>query len=425
MRCAIVLFTRDLRVHDNPALAAVARESDQVIPLFVLDDRLLAVSERRTRLLASALHDLDHSLKRLGAHLIVRRGDAVAETVRLARESGAQTVFLAEDVSAHARERERRLGEALSVRTFPGVTVVPAGLVAPAERDCYRVFTPYYRAWSASPWRALEKPPDRLELPPGIETDELPAADPSFGETAARASVERWLAGPEAFYVETRDDLAADATSRLSSSLHLGTISPLELVVRSRNPEFVRQLAWRDFFAQLLAANTWSSARDLNPRMRDWVDDPDGLAAWKEGLTGYPVIDAGMRELAATGFMHSRARMVVASFLNKDLNIDWREGAAHFARHLVDGDVASNVGNWQWVAGTGVDTRPGRIFNPTRQGQRYDPNGDYVRRWIPELAAVPGVVVHEPWKLDQRRTNGYSPPFVDHAAAAARYRASR
>ena len=152
---------------------------------------------------------------------------------------------------------------------------------------------------------------------------------------------------------------------------------------------------------------------------------PICLAAWQAGLTGYPVVDAVMRELAATGFMHNRARMVVASFLSKDLNIDWREGAAHFARHLVDGDVASNVGNWQWVAGTGVDTRPGRIFNPTRQGQRYDPNGDYVRRWIPELAAVPGGVVHEPWKLDQRRTNGYPPPFVDHAAAAARYRASR
>jgi deoxyribodipyrimidine photo-lyase len=185
----------------------------------------------------------------------------------------------------------------------------------------------------------------------------------------------------------------------------------------------VRQLAWRDFYAQLLAANPWSAARDLVPRTRDWDDDPDRLAAWKEGLTGYPVVDAGMRELAATGFMHNRARLLVASFLTKDLNLNWRQGAAHFRRLLLDGDVASNAGNWQWVAGTGVDTRPGRIFNPTLQAKRFDPEGEYVRRWIPELSDVPGGAVHEPWKLGGLLTGGYPAPIVDHAAAAARYRA--
>jgi deoxyribodipyrimidine photo-lyase len=205
-----------------------------------------------------------------------------------------------------------------------------------------------------------------------------------------------------------RDDLAADATSKLSIPLHLGLLSPLEVALRSRNTEFVRQLAWRDFFAQLLAANPRSAAEDLRPGRRRWADDADGLAAWKEGRTGVPVVDAGMRELAATGFMHNRARMIVASFLTKDLRIDWREGAAHFQELLLDGDVASNSGNWQWIAGTGADTRPGRIFNPWRQAARFDPAGEYVRRWVPELGSKP-----------------YPRPIVDHDEAARRFREER
>ncbi|MDP9224611.1 MAG: DNA photolyase family protein [Actinomycetota bacterium] len=424
MHSAVVLFTRDLRVHDNPALTRAAREAERVLPLFVLDDELVAASERRARLLVAALHDLDRSLRGLGAGLVVRRGDVVGETLRAAAEGGAQVVFLAEDVSGYALRRERRLREVVEVRTSPGVTAVPPGMVTPPERDCYRVFTPYHRRWAAVPWRALEEPPVRLALPEGIEPGGLPTAGGDGGETAARARLERWLAGSDSSYTRVRDDLGADATSKLSVPLHLGLVSPLEVAMRSGSSEFVRQLAWRDFYAQILAATPWSAVRDLNPRRREWDDDPDGLATWKEGLTGYPIIDAGMRELAATGFMHNRARMIVASFLTKDLNIDWREGAAHFARRLLDGDVASNTGNWQWVAGTGVDSRPGRIFNPTLQGRRYDPSGEYVRRWVPELGSVPGGVVHEPWKLDRLLTNGYPAPIVDHAQAAARYRAA-
>jgi len=310
------------------------------------------------------------------------------------------------------------------VHASPGVTVVPPGAVTPAERDCYRVFTLYHRAWALAPRRAFEEPPARLQLPDGVEPGGLPEATGEGGETGARARLDRWLAGSDSVYADIRDDLAADGTSKLSVPLHLGLVSPLEVATRSGNGEFVRQLAWRDFYAQLLAANPWSALRDLNPRRRGWDDDPDGLAAWKEGLTGYPIVDAGMRELAATGFMHNRARMIVASFLTKDLNIDWREGAAHFALLLLDGDVASNVGNWQWVAGTGVDTRPGRIFNPTLQGLRYDPSGEYVRRWIPELASLAGGAVHEPWEHGPLQTGGYPGPIVDHAQAAARYRAA-
>jgi deoxyribodipyrimidine photo-lyase len=408
VRSAVVLFTRDLRVHDNPALAAAAREAELVVPLFVLEERLLAASERRARLLDAALHDLDRSLRRLGAGLVVRHGDVVAETVKVARKSAADAVFLAEDVSAYARGRERRLAKELEVRSLPGVTVVPPGAVAPAGRDCYRVFTPYARAWVSFPRREPEQPPARLRLPVGVEPGRLPASDPGGGETAARRQLTRWLRGGERRYGDLRDDLAADATSRLSIPLHLGLLSPLEVVTRARDPEFVRQLAWRDFFAQLLAANPGSATHDLHPGRREWRDDPDGLAAWKEGQTGYPIVDAGMRELAATGFMHNRARLVVASFLTKDLGIDWREGAAHFSRLLLDGDLASNTGNWQWVAGTGADTRPGRVFNPLRQAARFDPDGAYVRRWVPEIGS-----------------KAYPSPLVDHDEAAARFRARR
>ena len=310
MRSAVVLFTRDLRVHDNPALAAAAREADRVLPLFVLDDELLAVSERRSQLLLAALHDLDRSLRDVGAGLVVRRGDVVRETVQAAAACGAQAVYLAEDVSAYALAREQRLRDAIEVRVFAGVTVVPPGAVTPAERDCYRVFTPYHRAWAAAPRRALDERPARLTLPDSIEPGGLPAAAGQGGETEARARLERWLAEGDSRYQDVRDDLAADATSRLSIPLHLGLLSPLEVALRSGNGEFVRQLAWRDFYAQLLAANPWSASRDLNPRRREWDDDPDGLAAWKEGLTGYPIVDAGMRELAATGFMHNRGRIL-------------------------------------------------------------------------------------------------------------------
>jgi deoxyribodipyrimidine photo-lyase len=250
----------------------------------------------------------------------------------------------------------------------------------------------------------------------------LPKASGDGGETAARKALTAWLRKGDAGYAEARDDLAGDATSKLSIPLHLGLLSPLEVATRSKSDELVRQLAWRDFYAQLLAAVPASATRDLRPRRREWHDDPEGLAAWQEGQTGYPVVDAGMRELAATGFMHNRARLLVASFLTKDLRIDWRAGAAHFEALLLDGDVASNRGNWQWVAGTGVDTRPGRIFNPTVQGRRFDPDGEYVRRWVPELAGVEGGAVHEPWKLDPKLTRGYPAPIVDHAEAAARYR---
>jgi deoxyribodipyrimidine photo-lyase len=247
----------------------------------------------------------------------------------------------------------------------------------------------------------------------------------------ARRRLESWLRSGLDDYERLRDDLGADASSRLSPYLRFGCLSPLQVLDRVRGREVAdaleRQLCWRDFFHQVLAANPELPRRDYRPRGDRWSRGRRPLEAWKDGRTGYPIVDAGMRQLRREGFMHNRARLITASFLVKDLYLDWRSGLAHFWDLLLDGDVASNAGNWQWVAGTGNDTRPNRVFNPVRQALRYDPQGDYVRRYVPELSGIGGPSVHEPWKLAPavRRRLDYPAPIVDHDEAAARFRARR
>ncbi len=446
MSVAIVLLNRDLRVHDHPALVAAVERAEHVVPLFVFDDGILGrryACPNRVAFLRESLADLAASLERLGAGLVLRRGDPVDEAVRVARNVGAGHLFASADVSGYARERERRLALAcekarIAFELFPGVTVVPPGDVTPLGSDHFRVFTPYWRQWRAAPWRSPLEPPVRLALPPGVEHGRLPRLPelvegqpssrlPAGGETAARERVRAWARSSLAGYGEHHDDLPGDRTSRLSAYLHLGCLSPLELATRLQGREgaepFVRQVCWRDFYHQLLAASPRIVREDYRSMGDRWRTDGDVLERWKQGLTGYPVVDAGMRQLACEGWMHNRARLLVASFLVKDLGIDWRLGAAHFLDLLVDGDVASNTGNWQWVAGTGTDTRPNRVFNPITQALRFDPDGDYVRRYVPELAQVGGRAVHEPWKLGplERASLDYPEPIVDHAEAAAAF----
>ncbi len=450
MRTAVVLFTRDLRVQDHPALATAAREADRVVPLFVVDERILAsgfAAPNRAAFLADALADLDEALRERGGWLVVRRGDVVRETMRLAEEAGADAVHLSADVSARAADRERGLARAclkarIELRLHPGVTVVPAGALTPEAGDHYRVFSPYWRAWSATALRPPFRAPQRVEPPEGIEAGALPGAGalaagrPSpdlmrggLAEGARR--VESWLRSGLEAYPEAADALAADATSRLSAFLHFGCVSPAQLARRAEGRPgagpFVRQLCWRDFHHQVLAARPDLPREEYRPRGDRWRDDDEAVAAWREGRTGYPVVDAAMRQLAREGFMHNRARMIVASFLTRDLGIDWRLGAAHFLDLLVDGDLANNSGNWQWMAGTGNDTRPNRVLNPLRQARRFDPSGDYVRRYLPELGTVEGPAVHEPWRLDAR-TRGrldYPEPIAHPAQAARTARARR
>jgi deoxyribodipyrimidine photo-lyase len=435
VRTAIVLFTCDLRVHDNLALSTAAHEADRIVPLFVFDDAILGPAfarPNRVAFLLDALRDLDTSLSRRGARLVLRSGDVVAETLALARDVGAEAVFVAEDASGYAQRRRRRLehacsGARVALRVTPGVTVAPLLSLETSSGEHYSVFTPFYRAWSRAPRRPVEPAPRRLSMPGGVSRGRLPALNgvvagwpspelPPGGETAGRRKLFGWLRSGVTGYEAGHDDLAAAATSRLSPYLHFGCISPLEVADRAGEvagaAPFVRQLAWRDFFHQLLAARPETTHDDMRPRGDQWSGDSEALEAWKQGKTGYPIVDAGMRQLLREGYMHDRARLITASFLVRDLRVDWRAGARHFFDWLVDGDVANNIGNWQWVAGTGANPRPGRALNPLRQARRFDPDGAYVRRYVSELAAIEGRAVHEPWKLRGHAT-GYPTPIVD------------
>lgn len=439
---SVVLFTRDLRVRDHPALVAAA-ERGAVVALFVADPALASAhrSANRTRYLRQSLADLHGALGRLGVPLVLRRGDAVTEALRVATEAGADAIHLSADAGPVAQRRDQRLraqAGRVAVESHPGVAVVPPGELEPGGGGEFKVFTPYYRRWSTARWRAVAPAPQRVESVPGVSSltldeavPELPGAAPGLpagGETAALAHLKGWAAEYLGHYEARHDDLAGAATSQISAALHFGCLSPLEVASRLGDrpggSAFVRQLCWRDFFLQILAARPDAARADYRDRGDHWREDPESLAAWQQGRTGYPVVDAGMRQLLTEGFMHNRARMVVASFLTKDLGIDWRLGAAHFMANLVDGDVASNQLNWQWVAGTGTDTNPHRIFNPTLQSRRFDPEGGYVRRHVPELAAIAAPEVHEPSALVRQRC-GYPAPLVDHHEAIAEYRARR
>ncbi len=434
MGVAVVLFTRDLRVHDQPALFAAAAAAERVVPLFVEDDGILRTrygrAAGRRAFLEQALADLDGSLRAAGGGLVVRRGDVVAETVRVARDTGADSVYVSADVGAYARGREARLAREIDLRLVNGHFVVAPGDVAPAGGDHYQVFSAYHRAWQQARVGDPLSPPARLRLPDAIDTPPrrapvAPGGPLEGGESAGRSRMARWLDAHLAGYgTGGHDDLAGDVTSRLSPYLHFGCVSARELVAQAAargGDAFVRQLCWRDFYAQLLWANPHTQVEDLRSRGDRWLDDGDAFAAWREGMTGYPLVDAGMRQLHAEGWMHNRARMVVASFLTKHLGIDWRRGAGLFFDLLLDGDVAQNVGNWQWVAGTGVDTRPNRVFNPTAQLRKLDPDGAYVRRYVPELVDVPTRDISEPGLL----APSYPAPIVDHAEAVAAFRARR
>ena len=444
-----MLFTRDLRVRDQAALESAVRECEHVLPAFVLDDSLIRGSSgtpNRLAFLLASLHDLDSSLRARGARLIVARGDVVGEAMRLVHEHDLTAIHMSADVTPYARRRHERLaracaGERVQLRTHPGVTVAAAGAITPAGGDHYRVFTPYWRAWSGLPRRAVAAAPRRIAIAPGAHSSAIPALasltgrPPSAhvqagGETQARAQLERWLARGIPRYAELHDDLASEATSRLSAYLHFGCVSANAVLARAERrggaEGFARQICWRDFHHQVLAARPDLPSSDYRSRGDRWRQDAGAADAWREGLTGYPIVDAGMRQLASEGFMHNRARLIVSSFLTKTLLLDWRLGAAHFARLLVDADVANNVGNWQWVAGTGNDTRPNRLLNPIRQAHRFDPVGEYVRRHVPELSAVDGAGVHEPWRLGPSRgALRYPQRIVDHEAAAAEFRSGR
>jgi deoxyribodipyrimidine photo-lyase len=426
----VVLFTRDLRVHDHPALSSAAARGE-VVPLVVLDPSMLARSPNRARFYLECLVDLDRSLSRLNGTLIVRTGDAVHEVLRVASDARCDGVALTADVGPVATGRVRRLAAACSaarirLQVHPGGGLVEPGTVAPAGKDGYRVFGAYARAWMAAERRPLGGPVRRLRQPSDIAPGPRPrpesagSAVPLFpgGEASARARFTAFLRSGLATYDEARNRLDLDGGSRLSPYLRFGCLSPLEVEARAHDLEggaaFVRQLAWRDFFRQLLAADPTLTSVDLRPPPTDRGSRmPEALDAWAHGMTGVPLVDAGMRQLREEGWMHNRARMVTASFLTRRLGVPWQEGAAVFSGLLVDGDPANNAGNWQWVAGTGTDPRRMRSFNPVRQAFRCDPRGTYVRRWVEEVRDVPTPLVFRPWRDPElTETLGYPPPIL-------------
>src|SRR4051794_2544196 len=362
---AIVWFRRDLRVHDPPALRAALDEADRVIPVFCFDDRLLHgrhASGPRTQFMLECLADLDESLKERGAGLVVRRGKPEEEL----RKFGADSIHFSGDVSPFARSRR------IEGHAHPGLTVVD-GMKA------YVLFSPFYRAWQRQPRRKVLGAPGKIALPDGIDPGTLPTLD----ELGLEQEVDEPIKGGE---TEARRRIG---TPRMSPYLHFGCVSALEAEERAPSEDYRRSLAWRDFFHQVLLNHPENAHQEFQARYRgtlEWEDDVEALQAWKDGRTGYPLVDAGMRQLKREGWMPNQVRLVIASFLTKQLGIDWREGERHFMRFLLDGDEANNNGNWQWITSVGVDPAPyfRRLYNPTRQMETHDPDGKYVRRYVPE-----------------------------------------
>lgn len=456
MSTALWWVRRDLRLSDNAALSAALRAAERVVPVFVVDPTLWHspyVGQKRGAFLLGGLRALDAELRTRGSYLVVRAGDPVAALAALQAETGAGAVYAEADVSPYARRRDVRVAAQLSLHLIAGVTVHPPGTVLKRDGTPYTVFTPFSRAWLALPLPTageLLAAPVQVPTPAGIASapwPDLPLPEPAFppGEAEAQRRLAAFTAHAIYHYAEQRDRMAQEATSRLSPYLRFGMLSARQAVVaaleaqaaagdeeaRQSAKTWLNELLWREFYAHILYHFPQVRRESFRPALRGipWENDPARFAAWCEGRTGYPIVDAGMRQLAATGWLHNRARMIVAAFLTKDLLIDWRWGERFFMQQLLDGDPAANNGGWQWAAGTGTDAAPYfRVFNPVRQGEKFDPEGTYVRRWVPELARVPEKYLHQLWMMPEetQRAAGcvigrdYPAPIVDHARARER-----
>jgi deoxyribodipyrimidine photo-lyase len=431
-------FRRDLRLRDNPALLAAveAARTDgdgRVVPLFVVDPALWdAAGPVRRAYLVASLRALDHSLD---ASLLIQHGDPRALVPAVVAAAGATSVHVAADFgpygSARDREVEAALGTVPLVRTGSPYAVSP-GRVRKEDGSAYRVFTPFYRAWLRHGWRPpAGEVPAQVHWWMPVECHGYPVAPdlgalalPAAGEQAARARWAVFRAGPLADYASLRDRPDLAGTSAISHHLKFGELHPRTLLAElgADDETYRRELCWREFYADVLDQSPASARASLDARydgaMR-WATGPGADArfdAWRLGRTGYPFVDAGMRQLRAEGWIHNRVRMVVASFLVKDLHLPWQRGAAEFMHWLRDGDLASNAHGWQWTAGCGTDAAPFyRVFNPVLQGLKFDPDGDYVRRYVPELGHLAGGSAHEPWKSPQGAARGYPGRIVDHA----------
>lgn len=461
-RSVIWWIRRDLRLRDNQALTQASQRGD-VIPLFILDPRLLEsrrTGENRTAFLWGGLRALREDLRRRGGGLILRKGDPRQVLPRVVAESGAAAVFAEEDVSPYARDRDRTLQERVPLTLTPGLMLAPPGEITKKDGDPYQVYSYYMRTWKERylPVQVQNglPAPDRFETPVGIRSwGDLPSASTPavvehFAPGAQEASnrLERFVGGqvPDIYrYSVSRDRPDLGQTSRLSPYFHFGMLSVREAVAgamaakrqadtaaeREGVDTWIEELIWRDFYLSILYHFPDVLRGSFREAFADlpWRNDPGEFQRWKEGKTGYPLVDAGMRQLQQEGWMHNRVRMVAASFLVKHLLTDWRWGETWFMKQLVDADLAANNGGWQWVAGTGTAAMPYfRMFNPVSQAEKHDPHGDYVRRYVPALRSVPEDYVHEPWAMtleeqeeyDCHIGRDYPAPVVEHSQARER-----
>jgi deoxyribodipyrimidine photo-lyase len=428
LRTLVWFRGKDLRVADHEPLAAAGRDA---IPLFVLDPSFFAPERarkyaHRIQFLLDSLAELAESLRRLGSRLVVVEGRSVDVVPRIARELKVDRVVAHRWSEPFGRERDRRVAEAVRLDLFEGERLVPPGTIRTASGGPYQVFTPF---WNAFVREARIGPP--IATPALGPAPHLPGEvaiptceslgivrNPRLLEAGERAAHARLDSFREDRYPEDRDRLDRDGTSRLSQDLKFGTISARTVWNEIEDATFRKELVWREFAHEMLWERPELLVEPFRAAWTDfpWEDDENHWNAWVEGRTGYPIVDAAARQLLAEGFVPNRARMIAASFLTKDLLVDFRRGEAHYARMLVDGDWAQNDFNWQWATGCGADAQPWfRIFNPTTQGEKFDPQGTYVRRWLPELDGVPDRLVHRPWEA------GRATPIVDHAAARQRF----
>jgi deoxyribodipyrimidine photo-lyase len=430
MSRSIMWFRRDLRLIDNPALLAAIEAGEEIVPVFILDPKLIQITGAKgLAYLAASLRSLDESL---GNKLNVCEGDPVDVLKDLVKKHGATSVHISAEYDAYAVARDARV-EATGIeltRTGSPYAVAPGRVKKPSDATNYRVYTPFYRGWLAHGWRAAVAAPKSIKaVTPDASDRKFPTWQspdvtdiPLAGEKAAHERFKKFKAKALDTYDETRNFAGIDGTSKMSAHLTWGEIHPRTLLAglgeNKAHDTFRKEIAWREFYADVLFNYPHTDKDYYAPNFANMRYDKPGdkFVAWCEGKTGYPFVDAGMRQLIKEGWMHNRVRMVVASFLAKDLHIEWQHGALFFEEHLVDFDIASNAHGWQWTAGCGTDASPYyRVFNPIEQGKRFEENGDYIRKYVPELAHLSADEIHEPWDAADGYKHGYPKKLVEHS----------